>query len=89
MSFNAFVLALLPTLACGQDTGAWRDPSPHHVQFVTVDEGVRLEVLDWSGSGRPIVLLTGSGSTAHIYDEFGPKLSALGPVYAITRRGYV
>jgi hypothetical protein len=31
MSFNALVLALLPTLACVQLTGAWRDSSPHRL----------------------------------------------------------
>jgi hypothetical protein len=32
-------------LAAAQGVTAWRDPSPHHVQFVTVDSSVRLEVL--------------------------------------------
>ncbi len=30
------------------------DTSPHKVQIVTVDKGVRLEVLDWGGKGRPL-----------------------------------
>ena len=64
------------------------DPSPHRVQFVTVEEGVRLEVLDWGGSGRPVVLLAGSGNTAHVYDEFAPRLGRFCHVYGITRRGY-
>jgi len=34
----------------------WHDPSPHTIQFVTVDENLNLEVLDWDGSGRPLVL---------------------------------
>ena len=34
-----------------QSGTAWRDPSPHQVRFVTVDSSVRLEVLDWEGSG--------------------------------------
>ncbi len=67
---------------------AWHDPSPHKVQFVTVEEGVRLEVLDWGGSGRNVVLLAGSGNTAHVFDDFAPKLSHYGHVYGITRRGY-
>jgi pimeloyl-ACP methyl ester carboxylesterase len=55
---------------------------------VTVDEGVRLEVLDWGGPGRAVVLLTGSGHTAHVYDDFAPKLTDCCHVYGITRRGY-
>ncbi|HUK54555.1 MAG TPA: alpha/beta hydrolase [Candidatus Binatia bacterium] len=66
----------------------WHDPSPHAVQFVTVEENVRLEVLDWGGSGRPLVLLAGQGNTAHVFDDFAPKLISQYRVYGITRRGY-
>src|SRR3977135_3875452 len=45
---------------------AWPiDASPPPMQFVTVDKDVKLEVLDWGGSGRPVVLLTGLGNNAH------------------------
>jgi non-heme chloroperoxidase len=67
---------------------AWQDPSPHAVQFVTVDKDVKLEVLDWGGTGRPVVLLSGLGNTAHVFDDFAPKLTAQYRVYGITRRGY-
>jgi non-heme chloroperoxidase len=79
-------LLCLPTLA-SQST-EWHDPSPHQVRLVAVAEDVRLEVLDWGGSGRPVVLLAGSGNTAHVFDDFAPKLSAFCHVYGITRRGY-
>jgi pimeloyl-ACP methyl ester carboxylesterase len=58
------------------------------VQFVTVEPGVQLEVLDWDGSGRPIVLLAGSGNTAHVYDDLARKLLDRCHVYGITRRGF-
>jgi pimeloyl-ACP methyl ester carboxylesterase len=67
---------------------AWRDPSPHRVRFVAVDGDVHLEVLDWGGVGRPVVLLAGGGNTAHVFDEFAPKLTPYGHVYGITRRGF-
>jgi pimeloyl-ACP methyl ester carboxylesterase len=66
----------------------WKDPSPHSVQFITVDKNVQLEVLDWGGSGRPIVLLAGLDATAHIYDDFAPKLTKDYHVFGITRRGF-
>jgi non-heme chloroperoxidase len=66
----------------------WADPAPHRVRFVPVADGVQLEVLDFGGTGRPIVLLAGLGNTAHVFDEFAPKLKGLAHVYAITRRGY-
>jgi pimeloyl-ACP methyl ester carboxylesterase len=72
-----------------QDSVPWHDPSKHIVQFVTVEKGIRLEVLDWGGAGRPLVLLAGSGNTAHIFDGFAEKLSgACCHVYGITRRGF-
>jgi non-heme chloroperoxidase len=68
---------------------AWPlDPSPHSVRFITVDTNVKLEVLDWGGSGRPVVLLTGLGNNAHVYDEFATKLTPSYHVYGITRRGF-
>lgn len=67
---------------------AWRDPSPHRVQMVPVETGVQLEVLDWGGQGRPVVLLAGLGNTAHVFDDFAPKLAANFHVYGITRRGF-
>lgn len=67
---------------------AWPDPVPHHSQFITVDKDVKLEVLDWGGSGRPLVLLTGLGNTAHVFDRFALKLTDQYHVYGITRRGF-
>lgn len=67
---------------------AWRDPSPHAQRFVTVEKNVRLEVLEWGGTGRPVVLLAGAGNSAHIFDAFAPKLTSEYHVYGITRRGF-
>src|SRR6201996_8376578 len=64
------------------------DRSPHAVQFVTVDQGVQLEVLDWGGSGRPLIFLAGAGDTAHRFDGFAPQFTAQHHVYGITRRGF-
>ncbi|PYR69276.1 MAG: hypothetical protein DMF88_06605 [Acidobacteria bacterium] len=80
-------VALIVTPAYSQ-TSAYRDPSPHAVRFVTVERRVRLEVLDWGGTGRPVVLLAGGGNTAHVFDDFAPKLAADHHVYGITRRGF-
>ena len=70
----------------GQSPTIWRDPSPHQVRFVTVDPSVRLEALDWGGSGRPI-LFVGCYLNAHVYDDIAPKLTDQFHVYAVTRRG--
>jgi non-heme chloroperoxidase len=57
-------------------------------QFVTVDKDVKLEVLDWGGTGRPLIFLAGMGNTAHNFDTFAPKFTARYHVYGITRRGF-
>lgn len=67
---------------------AWKDPSPHQVQMVKVDDDIQLEVLDWGGTGRPLVFLAGLGNTAHIFDKFAPKFVGGYHVYGITRRGF-
>jgi pimeloyl-ACP methyl ester carboxylesterase len=84
----ALIGICLLTSACGEQRATWHDPSGHQVQFIRVEEDVRLEVLDWGGSGRPVVLLAGLGNTAHIFDGFADKLSGPYHVYGITRRGF-
>jgi non-heme chloroperoxidase len=81
-----FIFFILPLSA--EQLSPWKDPSPHTVRFVTVEKGVRLEVVDWGGSGRPLVLLAGGGDTAHVFDDFAPKLTPSFHVYGITRRGF-
>jgi non-heme chloroperoxidase len=90
-SADAAAASVAPASAVVAPTHAAPEPadtSPHKVQFITVDKGVRLEVLDWGGTGRPLVLLTGQGATAHVFDEFALNFTAHHHVYGITRRGY-
>lgn len=63
------------------------DTTQHGVRFTTVADNVKLEVLDWGGSGRPVLLLHGGNRTAHDFDQFAPKLAVSYHVYGITRRG--
>jgi len=88
VSFCLLVFIELLTPLYSQQVIPWRDPSAHKIRFVSVDKDVRLEVLDWGGYGRPLILLAGGGNTAHIFDEFAPKLTANYRVYGITRRGF-
>jgi pimeloyl-ACP methyl ester carboxylesterase len=66
----------------------WKDPSPHGVKHVVVEENVQLEVLDWGGSGPGLVLLAGLGGTAHQFDELAPVLTSRYRVIGVTRRGH-
>ena len=80
------MLALYCTAVQGQ-TPVVPDNSPHKVQFVPVENDVKLEVLDWGGDGPPLIFLAGLGDTAHVFDGFAPKFSAKHHVFGITRRG--
>jgi non-heme chloroperoxidase len=52
-----------------------------------IKQGVKLEVLDWGGSGKPLIFLSGAGDTAHRFDGFAPQFTDQHHVYGITRRG--
>ena len=67
---------------------AWPTDHVRDVRYVSVEKDVRLEVLDWGGAGRPVVLLAGLGSTGRVFDMFATKLAAHYHVYGVTRRGF-
>ena len=75
---------LVTILALAAD---WKDPSPHRSAMTQVEPGVELEVLDWGGRGKPVILLSGLGNTAHVFDNVAPKLKGR-RVFGITRRGF-
>jgi non-heme chloroperoxidase len=87
--FSVCVLLLVSASGfCAQEQATEKDTSSHKTQFIEVENGVRLEVLDWGGSGPPLILLAGNPFTAHEFDDFAPKLAAHNHVYGITRRGF-
>ncbi len=94
-------LAMSPLPAVGASGAAPHGPahqpkecldfSPHKARFVPVAPGVRLEVLEWGGekSRKPtMVLLTGLGDNAHVYDDFALQFADYFRVIGITRRGF-
>ena len=99
----AALLALgTPTVSPASDfkPAACVDTTPHKIRMVRVAPGVELQVLDWGGKGPAMVLLTGGGDNAHVYDDFAfqftdyfhvyrhhpPRLSALEPAAGRLRR---
>ncbi len=71
------------------DTPPYDIPLFKAERFVTVAPGVKLEVLDWGGSGEVMVLLTGSGDNAHVFDYFAFQFTNFFHVIGITRRGWL
>jgi hypothetical protein len=79
---------LITCAVSAQNVASFQGEAALKTQFIEVQPDVRLEVLDWGGTGRNLVLLAGGGSTAHVFDSLGPKLAAHYHVIGITRRGF-
>jgi pimeloyl-ACP methyl ester carboxylesterase len=83
------LLALTSTqTGFSQLPGKHLDTSAHAIQFVSVEPGIRLEVVDFGGSGPAMIFLSALGGDAHDWDRFAPKLTGRYHAYAITRRGF-
>lgn len=65
----------------------WRDSAPHASGIVTVN-GVRLNYLDWGGSGPALILVHGLGDSPHIFDDLAPAFADRYRVVAYARRGH-
>jgi pimeloyl-ACP methyl ester carboxylesterase len=92
------LLGAVALLTVGAPTSVWaaehkpaacEDHTPHKISMVKAAPGVELEVLDWGGSGKAMVLLTGGGDNAHVYDQFAFQFTDYFHVIGITRRGYL
>jgi len=55
--------------------------------FVDSD-GVSLQILDWGGAGKTLLLLAGLGVTAQCYRGLAPRLAHRFRVLGLTRRGH-
>lgn len=86
---SSVVYVCLLYASCNREMqGEVGDKTSHKVQFIQVQPGVKLEVLDYGGSGRAMVFLAALGQNAHDWDRFAPKFVSRYHVYAITRRGF-
>lgn len=68
-------------------TEAPSDKSPHKSSFVTAN-GIKMNYLDWGGTGEVVIMLTGFGNDAHIFDEIAPSFTDKFHVIGLTRRGF-
>lgn len=63
------------------------DPAHHRAGYARHGR-VRIHYLDYGGTGEPLVLVTGLGSGAHIFDDLAPRFTDRFRVIAVTRRGH-
>ncbi len=82
-------LALIST-ACSQRGGqrlAVNGHNLHDAKFVSVN-GVRLQYLEWGGTGNGLIFLHGIGDSPHAFDELAPAFTDHFRVVAYARRGH-
>jgi pimeloyl-ACP methyl ester carboxylesterase len=84
------LLAICTAVACarGSDPSLGRPQLSPGVQMTRIASGVSLEVVDWGGTGQPLVFLAGLGNSAHVFDGFAPQFADSFHVLGITRRGF-
>src|SRR5215469_15554076 len=78
---------VLFSLAASQKMATWSDSSPHKSRFVTAN-GIRINYLDWGGSGPVLILIHGLGDNPHIFDDLAPAFTDRFHVVAYARRGH-
>lgn len=72
--------------AAGEPQG-WTDAAAHTSNFVTTN-GVRLQYLDWGGSGATLIFIHGANSNPHYFDDLAPAFTDRYRVVAYARRGH-
>lgn len=77
----------VPAPKINSSTDAPGDKSPHKSAFVTAN-GIKMNYLDWGGTGDAIILLAGLGNDAHVFDEIAPSFTDKFHVIGLTRRGF-
>ena len=81
-------IALAGSSCRAPETKTWVDPAKHQIAMISVAPNVQLEVLDWGGTGAPLVFLAGLGDSGHAFDEFAARFRNEFRPIAITRRGF-
>lgn len=84
LSSIAVVSLALTLTASGEQQAP--DTTPHTEHYLDAN-GARLHYLDYGGTGEPLVLLTGYGPSAHVFDQFATRFTDRFRVVALTRRG--
>jgi pimeloyl-ACP methyl ester carboxylesterase len=77
----------VPAVKINSSSEAPSDKSPHKSAFVTAN-GIKMNYLDWGGTGDVVILLAGLGNDAHVFDEIAPSFTDKFHVIGLTRRGF-
>jgi len=87
MLASAVTIAIAVAAGLAQAHAQGMSTASPRTRLITVADSVQLEVVDWGGEGPILILLTGLGHSAHVFDGFAPRLTSYLHVIGITRRG--
>jgi non-heme chloroperoxidase len=87
-SIGRFACFLSAAIALAQSASAQTTCPAPAGRLVTVASGVRIEVVEWSRRGVPLLFLSGLSRSAHAFDQFAPRFADRYRVVGITRRGW-
>ena len=88
MSIGRPALCLSAAIALAQSALAQTTCPAPAGRLLTVAPGVRIEVVEWSRTGAPLLFLSGLSRSAHAFDEFAPRFADRYRVLGVTRRGW-
>jgi non-heme chloroperoxidase len=80
------IVAILFLFSCNPSSK--KNQATYQSKFVSGSTNNKIEILDFGGTGKSILFLTGLGNSAHVFVDFAPKFCDKFHVYAMTRRGY-
>jgi len=78
------VLLMLTSSSFAQGPG----PAPVATHVIEVEDGVTVHVVDWGGTGEPLLFLPSWASTSHIFDTFAPRFTDAHHVLVMNLRGH-
>lgn len=84
--FSVIVVTIVFLISCNLSNK--KSIEAYQTKFVNGSTNNKIEILDFGGTGQPILFLTGLGNSAHVYVDFAPRFSDNFHVYAMTRRGF-
>lgn len=92
MKFSKFSPAMLAVLSvCMMFFYSWplhaEIPNTGPAEGFVETNGVRLQYLDWGGTGPALILIHGLGDNAYAFDDFAPAFTDRYHVIAYARRG--
>ncbi|MBC7509146.1 MAG: alpha/beta hydrolase [Ferruginibacter sp.] len=81
-----FIVIIVFFSAC--NTANKKTGGSYKTKFVKGSTNNKIGILDFGGTGQPMLFLTGLGNSAHVFVDFAPKFCDKFHMYAMTRRGY-